>query len=236
MSDAILKGLAKNPAERFDNCVAFAQAVLAAVSSASGSSSASLMTSLTSRGEPGRVPCPACHAPMPVGREHCGGRVRCTRCQATSLVSLLSSNTIQLKLLSPVTLPSGSPAAIVVEGPDGEPELDPSAATVVAEKPPAFVTRAALRAGFSRRSDPGGRDRRCAVLVGLIALAFAAVGRGPWSRPTPVPLGKSPSDTLAAAPPAVPLASVVEASEADTVEINVAYGTEKQQWLEERDR
>ena len=35
MSDAILKGLAKNPAERFDNCVAFAQAVLAAVSSAS---------------------------------------------------------------------------------------------------------------------------------------------------------------------------------------------------------
>ncbi len=162
MSDAILKGLAKNPAERFDNCVAFAQAVLAAVSSASGSSSASLMTSLTSRGEPGRVPCPACHAPMPVGREHCGGRVRCTRCQATSLVSLLSSNTIQLKLLSPVTLPSGSPAAIVVEGPDGEPELDPSAATVVAEKPPAFVTRS-TSSGFLPEMDPGGRDRRCAL-------------------------------------------------------------------------
>ena len=100
---------------------------------------------------------------MPVGREHCGGRVRCTRCQATSLVSLLSSNTIQLKLLSPVTLPSGSPAAIVVEGPDGEPELDPSAATVVAEKPPAFVTAAALRAGFSRRWIQAGAIGGCAL-------------------------------------------------------------------------
>jgi hypothetical protein len=84
-SDAILRGLAKNPAERFDNCVALAQEVLAAPPSVAESSSGSAMTSLTSRGEPGRVPCPACQAPLPVGREHAGGRVCCTQCHATSL-------------------------------------------------------------------------------------------------------------------------------------------------------
>jgi hypothetical protein len=84
-SDAILRGSAKNPAERFDNCVALAQEVLAAAHSVAESSSGSAMTSLTSRGEPGRVPCPACQAPLPVGREHAGGRVCCTQCHATSL-------------------------------------------------------------------------------------------------------------------------------------------------------
>jgi serine/threonine protein kinase len=44
-SDAILRGLAKNPAERFDNCVALAQEVLAAAPSAAESSSGSAMTS-----------------------------------------------------------------------------------------------------------------------------------------------------------------------------------------------
>ena len=103
------------------------------------SSGSSRRPSLTSRGEPGPRALPGLPAPMPVGREHAGGRVRCMRCQAISLCSLLSSNTVQLKLVEPAgaTRPQASAAPIfVVEGPDDEPEPDPSAATVVAERPP----------------------------------------------------------------------------------------------------
>ena len=69
---------------------------------------------------------------MPVGREHAGGRVRCVRCQATSLVSLLSSSTVQLKLVDPASSSSGSSTAIVLSGPDDEPVASPSAATAAA--------------------------------------------------------------------------------------------------------
>ena len=71
---------------------------------------------------------------MPVGREHAGGRVRCTGCQATSLVSLLSSNTVQLKLVDDGHETTHVPSAIVVESPDEEAEADALAATAVVER------------------------------------------------------------------------------------------------------
>ena len=99
LSDVLSRGLAKQPGERFESCAVLAQEILAAIPSSAPTVITPAVTTGTTRGKPGRVPCPGCQAPMPVGREHAGGRVRCTRCQATSLVSLLSSDTVQLKLV-----------------------------------------------------------------------------------------------------------------------------------------
>jgi Ca-activated chloride channel family protein len=67
------------------------------------------------------------------------------------------------------------------------------------------------------------------MALGLLALVVAGIGRGLWNRPPGVPPARpestvaAPADTdgLSPAPP-----------QPDSVEINVAYGTEKQQWLE----
>ena len=99
LSDAILKGLAKNPVDRFENCASLAQEIVSAIPSGDQPVDESAQSEGTSRGAPGRVPCPACQAPIPVGREHAGGRVCCTRCHATSQVSLVSSRTLLLRLV-----------------------------------------------------------------------------------------------------------------------------------------
>ena len=102
LSAAVLRGLAKDPDERFESCTAMAREILAALPAGEDPSEATALVEVTSRGSPGRVPCPACGGDMPVGREHAGGRIRCVRCQAISAVSLLSSNTVQLRLIEPV--------------------------------------------------------------------------------------------------------------------------------------
>jgi len=94
-SDAILRGLAKNPADRFETCSVLAQEVLAEVPAGSSRTTVAPLNGLTSRGEPGRVPCPSCGTPIPAGREHAGSRLRCTKCQAVSYVQILSRNTLQ---------------------------------------------------------------------------------------------------------------------------------------------
>ena len=108
-SDAILRGLAKNPADRFESCSALAQEVLLEIPSNVGRPPAAPLNGLTSRGEPGRVPCPSCGTPLPAGREHAGSRLRCTRCQAVSYLQILSKNTLQLKLVEqpPVSVGTG---------------------------------------------------------------------------------------------------------------------------------
>ncbi len=219
LSDAILRGLSKDPAGRFPNCVAMAQEILAAVPSGESAETATTLSQPTSRGVPGRVPCPSCQAPMPVGREHAGGRVRCPRCRATSLVSLLSSNTVQLKLVDlPIPAPETS-SPIVLSGPDDEPEPDPSAATVLVEKLPDEHL-----VGSSVRVSPRVRWVGLAA-VGLLVLAVAVIGRQLERRPPDVPpagSGSEPGAYRSSVPEPLP----------DDVEINVAYGTEKQQWLE----
>src|ERR1700722_6087823 len=160
------------------------------------------------------------------------GQVCCTQCHATSLCSLLSSKTVQLKLLAPVTAHSDSRPAIVLEGPDDEPDVDPTWATVVAERPSTSVIKGTLRPGFSKKT-AGAGGIGGALAVGLLTLVVAALERGPWRRSSQAPLATSPSDALALVPPTGQPRPVVVAADSDTVEINVAYGTEKQQWLEE---
>ena len=231
LSDAIHRGLSKDPEGRFPTCVALAQEILAAIP-ASGEMAVgdfSRSQAVTSRGAPGRVPCPACQAPMPVGREHAGGRVRCTRCQATSLVSILSANTVQLKLLEPPATTPVSTGAIVLSGPEDEPEADPSAMTAIAPRPTTVLTverTAQAKAKLRRRVRWLGVAALC-----LIGLTIAAVGQGLWIRSSPPDLTKSGVvDT------AKPLVDTVQPAlipaDTDSTEVNIAYGTEKQQWLE----
>ena len=181
VSDAILRALAKDPAERFENCVAFAQELLSAVPSGEESAQDRSVPETTSRGRPGRVPCPACEAPMPVGREHSGGRVRCVHCQATSLVSLLSSTTVQLKLVDVVGSSSGSSTAIILGADDG-PAVSAVAATLVAHPVVAGADAADGRRPASRK-----RLAIAAASVlgfGVLFALWLAIGRGPWKGAT----------------------------------------------------
>jgi eukaryotic-like serine/threonine-protein kinase len=223
LSDAILRGLSKDPNSRFPNCVALAHAILTAVPTAETTEISIQIPQPTSRGVPGRVPCPACQAPMPVGREHAGGRVSCTRCQATSVVSVLSSNTVQLKLVDPPTSTDGLPSSVVVSGPDEETEPDSSAATVL-------VKGVATEPARHARKPPGRRTMWVGLAsLGVLALVGAEIARELSRRPPTAPTDPpGPQAAIAAGAAGLPAAPLSN----DAVEINVAYGTEKQQWLE----
>jgi hypothetical protein len=230
VSDAILRSLAKDPSERFENCVTLANDLLNAIPTNDSADLERAQFENTSRGHPGRVPCPACRAPMPVGREHAGGRVRCMHCRATSQVSLLSSSTVQLKIVEKASSSSDTSTAIILSGPDDEPEADSSAATALAQplaSVPAIQASARKRLGRKRAFAVGS-----IVGVGLLVLLSATLGRGLWK-------GLPPEAPVASVRDPAPLpASKLQDSPAPvlvqpgSVEINIAYGTEKQQWLE----
>jgi eukaryotic-like serine/threonine-protein kinase len=229
VSNAILRALAKDPDERFENCNALAQELLSAIPGDSNATQAPQSES-TSRGRPGRVPCPACQALMPVGREHAGGRVRCLRCRATSQVSLLSSSTVQLKLLDAGTSSSDSSIAMVVDPPDDEAQVDSSAATALALP---VASRPAREPGprLWFRQKPAIAVGSLLGIAGLVFLVWA-LGRGLGNgHPSPVPLNKISDDAPpSASKPSDPPQAIVALPE--SVELNIAYGTEKQQWFE----
>ncbi len=85
LSEAVLRGLSKDPTDRFESCSALAREVLADVPPL-GPGRTLVEPRRRSRrprkGTPGRVPCPACGGLLPVVREHAGRRVTCTRCRA----------------------------------------------------------------------------------------------------------------------------------------------------------
>ena len=232
LSDALQRGLAKAPAERFENCVAFANELLSAIPAGDSADLDQTRSRSTSRGQPGRVPCPACQAPMPVGREHAGGRVRCVGCQATSQVTLLSSSTVQLKLVDSTGSSGGSSTAIILQAPDDEPDVDSSAATALVQPLASGATLpAAARPRHSRRA---ALATASVFGAGLLLLACAVWGRGLWrGRSAEAPINADP-DPIASArsSPAGSTAAIPATPETDTVELNIAYGTEKQHWLE----
>ena len=211
-----------------------AQEVLAEVPAGSSRTAVSPLNGLTSRGEPGRVPCPSCGAPIPAGREHAGRRLRCTKCQAVSYVQILSRNTLQLKLMEHPQVSVGTGAPIVIDAPGDEIEPDPSAVTLQVQKPGGSSTLVSLPA----QVDEGIGNRRLTRRIALGALAVLAItgvlglGRlllshsgsgsnsGGSSRHEPAAAAVSQSPVTAAPGPAF-------------VEIHIAYGTEKQKWLEE---
>ncbi len=225
VSGAISRGLSKDPDGRFFSCVELAQEILAAISSPAESGWSVAQTQKITRGTPGRVPCPACQGPMPVGPEHAGGRVRCASCQATSQVTVLSSNTVQLKLIEPAATES-----FVLSGPDDEPEVDASAATAIAMSPwhsENSPAPAIDRSAISKRVGWLG-----IMAASLFGLACFAVGWSLWTGKPAAPDRAAGNVLTSVDIPRAAAPKPLAVSESEMVEVNIAFGTEKQRWLD----
>jgi serine/threonine-protein kinase len=112
LSDAVARGLAKAPSERFNSCVALAQAILADVPvSSSKTAVPRSYLGLVARGVAGRVDCPVCQSVLPVGAGLAGQGIMCKRCQATLRVEAESAQTLALHVV-------GQPSASWVKGVD----------------------------------------------------------------------------------------------------------------------
>ena len=73
LSDAILKGLAKNPADRFENCVAIAQEIMSAVPLENATADESALSDRTSRGVAGQGALSGLSGPDSRRSRACGG-------------------------------------------------------------------------------------------------------------------------------------------------------------------
>jgi serine/threonine-protein kinase len=231
LSNAILRGLAKDPQERFESCLSLAQEIMADVPSGGSRPVAAPLNGLATRGEPGKVPCPACGAISPVGREHAGSRIRCINCQAVSYVQILSRNTLQLKLLEHP--PTRDP--VVIDMSDEDDPVDATAATVQVERPGRHSQLLSSVANTRALPRVPHRSWLIAGALSLVtiagALALARTFRSTIARDTAVrdqaavPLvdGSSGQPGAKPAPP----------TEAAPLELNIAFGTEKQRWLEQ---
>jgi serine/threonine-protein kinase len=234
ISDAIVRGLSKDAGERFGTCEDLAREVLAGVPADSDTNSEAL-EGVSSRGEPGKVLCPSCGASIPAGREHAGVRIRCPRCRALVQVLVLSPTTLLLKLVEQHLAPTVVGTPIVVHAPDGEPEPDPSAATDLVLRPVSDIKTSPVAEAPGRRYASPVPTRRLAlsllgvsVLVGVAALARGYFGSSTQSRSGGRSdiLGGSANREAASDIPVKPHQPVAQ------VEIHIAYGTEKQRWLE----
>jgi hypothetical protein len=134
-------------------------------------------------------------------------------------------------LLEPASRSSTSGLTpFVVESPDPEPEPDPSAATVLAERPGTAPAAPASRPSARATWHVGPLGVRRAA-IGLLALALLASGGWLWSRRHRALPGAGEGD-VSVPPVSSAAASAPVAPEPAGVEINIAYGTEKQRWFE----
>jgi serine/threonine-protein kinase len=205
LSEAIARGLAKEPGERFENCSSLARAILADIPPLVPGRSLSTpeLISPASKGAPGRVPCPACGGLLPVVREHAGRRITCTRCRATAMVQL-AAGTVQLLLVDP---PPKLAEPEPPKAPD-RPVARPKARVIedLAEPIEPVDDRMSRRGWFG------------ATLIGLGLLG--AGGLGGWFLG-----GRRRPEDLA---PNVPIGPVADGP----IELNILHGTEKRAWLE----
>jgi serine/threonine-protein kinase len=238
ISQALHRGLAKEPGARYETCTDMAQEILADVPTGSARTQVAPLQDTTSRGEPGRVPCPVCGAPIPAGREHAGSRLRCTRCEAVLQVHMLSPTTLLLRLVqrAPAAVAQGAP--VVIDAPEGEREVDSSAATVTVnvERPSSGSGTMPLTASGAGKTSISKR-RLLLSLCGIGLLAISAVlGYALWQRGDPGAGGPHEPGARAAFSGQradVTAAALAPVSGEATVEIHIAFGTEKQKWLEQ---
>ena len=248
LSDAVRRGLAKNPRDRFESCTALAWEILAELPASSPSASGVDAPASATVWDPGLVPCPACRGPIPVSHEREGERIRCKRCQAVALVQVLTTGTVQLRLVVP---PSQTWSGA---HPESSRKTTPSAPVLLEPANPTqdFGLRTTLRTFVPPESDakPPAKDRLRAtagrwLAVGATLLVLAAagwvVGRGFWvagsnaprhlaAKPA-APAGGPGSPADAGAGAAAVLAPALPEAKPQTIEINIAYGTEKKKWL-----
>jgi tRNA A-37 threonylcarbamoyl transferase component Bud32 len=209
LSEAVARGLSKEPSERFESCSSLARAILADVPPLVTGRPLSTpeLISPASKGAPGRVPCPACGGLLPVVREHAGRRITCTRCRATAMVQL-AAGTVQLLLVDPPPKP-----------PEAEPSKAP--APPIARPNPRVVDL-----GIEVEAEPispidDGLSRRSWIGTSLIGLGLLGVGGlGGWFLGRRRGLEKPVEDISDAPVDPAP------------IELNIVYGTEKRKWLE----
>ncbi len=113
---ALSRGMAKRPQNRFPTCSDFASAILECVNTSAARQSAGYGSGetvfgkaggpqyavlKTSRGKPGRVPCPKCKKVLIVKREHAGKVGKCGKCKNRVRIGKSLDTLKLLKLVSP---------------------------------------------------------------------------------------------------------------------------------------
>jgi serine/threonine-protein kinase len=228
-SEAVRRALSKDPGDRFENCAALAYEVLAEVPSGSTSRLVAMTGGrAASRDEPGAAACPVCSRALPVGEANAGERVRCPRCSATLLVGVPKPGVLDLAV---VGQPSRSwvpdvPSAGRPVDPTGSGRRPAGAGAVPGRSTQEIFEIEPARKGGLRKWLTYGLVGMVLLTCGLLLrrefmTAFMSARTRTAMRP-PLDEDAAPG-TEAGSVPGPP---------AEPVLINIAYGTEKKQWLE----
>jgi serine/threonine-protein kinase len=230
MAEAVRRGLSKDPRGRFESCTAFACEVLAEVPSGSTSRLVAMTVErAVSPDQPGHIACPVCSRSLPVGEVNAGERVRCPRCSASLLVKVPKPGAVDLVV---VGQPSPSWATEV-------PVVSPSADRTASGR---HVANAGGASGRSTPEVPGAEPTRKGRLwkgltYGLVGLVLVTCGL--LLRREFMTLFMSGTQRTALRPtwreetPPGPDARSAPVPATEPITINIAYGTEKQKWLED---
>lgn len=87
LSQALLRGLAKKPSQRYASCEEFTKAVLAAVEGGLPPEAPPVVERRVAVGQPGRVPCPSCQNVLKLTSRYAGKLISCPHCRASLRVS-----------------------------------------------------------------------------------------------------------------------------------------------------
>lgn len=248
---AIEKALSKNPDDRFDDCLAFSNALMEGIPAGKVYTKIAPTEPVIDDGVRLRnIPCPSCRGQLSLTDEHVGERVLCPRCHCVVNVHLSKTDTMVLNLVTPPSASwiegsgstAGGKAATAVAN-----KVSPSARTAQVAAPTSFAnTRQPSNGSWStieslEKPSPGHRSRLRTWLLSAALLLVAAgtfltlrreiSGRlggpsGPGGVPIPDNEGQENESTTHTAARPVPPAP-------PKIKLNIVYGTEKQKWLEE---
>jgi serine/threonine-protein kinase len=232
LSDAILRGLAKEPGDRFETCAQFACEVLLEVEPLPSAAVDWAPTPSEAAG----IACPKCQFVLPIDSEHEGERVLCDCCQAAFLVEAHEGGVVLTPEGSssdswrylPLEPEGVSPGQIIVCGDDEQ--LDPSAATAPVAVPREQNEGQAQRGGATRL-DRKVAMRLAGAAAALAVIAGAVANRGFHGQSSRNGARQVAKPLYAARDRAVPPA--LGAPPDQPIEVNIAYGTEKKLWLEQ---
>ncbi len=249
LSETIRRGLSKDPELRFASCVAFAKEALAEVPLATQSFTASS----THDPAPDLLPCPTCRGPVSLSAAHPGEHLCCSRCQSISTVRHTSEGIRLLPVQNAAPTPPPKPVGPWSSG-SGQVRVVPDIRDP-AGKP---VARDATPQSGGTTRNPSRRGTRRSLLLG--ALALLLLGSAAWftlnrarfpflsaallgadqpepdsdarlsarqTRDAKKPLWDLNTDDSAAGDSSRPAA----ASDSGPVAITIAYGSEKEKWL-----
>jgi serine/threonine-protein kinase len=224
-AEAVLRGLSKDPAARFERCADFAYEVLAEVPSGSTSRLVAMPAGRDiGRDEPGHVTCPVCSRAFPVDEVNEGDQFPCPRCSARLLVVAPKPGAVDLAVVGP---PSRSWEIAV-------PVVSTPAEPTTSDRSGAAARRSNRETAGAEPPRKGGAGQWLTYgLIGLVLVTCGLLLRreflsffGSGAQRTalkPSGTGEIPTDPDAEPSPGPATEPVV---------VNIAYGTEKKRWLE----